>query len=149
MKFRAAVLLFGALLIAALPAAADGIFHPGVEKEFSGISLNDSFDGGRNVDVWDSRSFLVANAFLFELRNEKFRHDGVIDWNLFERGSFAGSDSKDWSVDNQDRGWDKPDKKEDFGATAVPEPGSLMLLLFGFATVGLLAPRRMISARTL
>jgi hypothetical protein len=142
MKILATVLLFGAVLTAAIPVAADGIFHPGVGKDFSGILLSDRFDSDKNADLRDSRSFLVANVFLSEFRDDKFRRDGVIDWNFFEHGSSVWSDWKDWSVDNQGRGWDQRGKKEDVGDTIVAEPGSLSLLLFGLAVVGFLAPRR-------
>jgi PEP-CTERM motif len=149
MRFLAAVLLFGAVLIAALPVAADGISHPGLGKEFFGISLDNKFDGGKTVDVWDSRSFLVENAFLSELRGDKFHHDGVIDWNFFERRSSVWSDWKGWSVDSPGSGWYKGGNKEDLGGTAVPEPGSLSFLLFGLAAVGFFAPRRTFRARTI
>ncbi len=149
MKILPAVLFFGAVLIAALPVAADGISHPGIGKEFSGILLDGKVDGDKYVYVLDSRSFLVVNAFFSDLRDDKFRRDGVMDWSFIERGSFSMPDSKGWSVDNQGRGWDNRGKKEDFGATAVPEPGSLVLLLFGLTAVGFLAPRRLLLARAI
>lgn len=149
MKILAAVLLFGAALTAAFPVAADGISHPGVGKEFPGILVSDGFFGNKNAGDWDSRSFLVANAFLSELQNETFRRDGVIDWNLFGRGFFVGPVSKDWPVENEGRGWDKRGEKEDLGAMAVPEPGSLWLILLGLAAVGFVRPRRMAGVRTI
>jgi hypothetical protein len=149
MKILAAVLLFGVVLMTALPVAADGIFHPGVENKFFGISLNDKFDGNINGDVWDSRSFLVANAFLSDLSDDKFHHDGLMDWDFVKHGSSLLPDWKGWSVEDHGHSWNSGGKKEDLGAAIVAEPGSFSLLLFGLAIVGFLGPRRMGRARTI
>ena len=148
MKSLAAVLLFGAVLLAALPVAADGISHPGVGKEFSGFLVIDKFDGNKNADLWDSSSFLLEHNFFFGLWDDKFRRDGLMDWNIEKRGSFELPGWKGWSVEDQGRDWNRHIKKEDLGSTLIPEPGSLSLLLFGLAVVGFLRPRRTILATT-
>ena len=148
MKILAVALLFGAALLTALPVAADGIPHLGFGKGSSGILLANSFDGGNNVDLSDSRSFLVANAFLSELKDDKFRRDGMIDWNIEKLGSFVLPDWKGWSIGDRGRDWNEGCNKEDLGGVPVPEPGTITLLLFGLGAVGFLRPRRTAWART-
>src|SRR5271154_6273542 len=141
MKFRPAFLLLGTVLIAALPVWADGIPHPGLAKETSGVLRLNKFQSTNNVDLWDSKSFVALDPFFSGLPDKDVYSAGLIDLTFLKNVSSDSHGRKYWSIKDGNRGWEGQGDKYGLDTLPVPEPESLSLLLVGLAAVGFLAGR--------
>jgi hypothetical protein len=108
----------------------------------SAVAPIDRSDANNAADVRDSKPSLALDA-LFTSSSDKEGHSV----NLSDFGPFAPA----YSNSNSGKAWGKQrDGNEDNGGDhkrgaapiAVPEPGSLSLLLIGLAGIGVLAHRR-------
>jgi PEP-CTERM motif len=140
MKLRPAVLLLGAVLIAAVPVLADGIPHSELTKETTDVLRVNKFESTNNVDLRDSKSSTVPDTFFSGLPDQGINLAGLIDLSFLENVSSYAHGGKPISI-NGNRGWDSRGDAGDPDTKPVPEPGSFSLLLAGLAAVGFLARR--------
>lgn len=145
MNFRPALLLCAAIVVAAVPVWADGIHHP---KAVGGLSTDffHGIDGPTAFDTWGSRPFELRETTFISRFDVDFHPVFAFDLRSYE---IPSSNARLW---DGDRAWFRHHEDSAPSYTAVPEPGSLSLLLLGFAGVGLFARRRgeqstMIQAR--
>jgi hypothetical protein len=141
MKLRPAVLLLGAVLIAAVPVLADGIAHSELTKETTDVLRLNKFDSTNNVDLRDSKSSTVPDTSFSGLPDQGTNFAGLIDLSFLENVSSYAHGGKPISI-NGNRGWDSRGDAGDPDTKSVPEPGSSSLLLVGLAAVGFFARRR-------
>src|SRR5271170_7933690 len=87
MKLRPAFLLLGTVLIAALPVWADGIPHPLLAKETSGVLRLNKFQSTNSADLWDSKSFVVLDTFFSGLPDKNIDSAGLIDLSFLKNVS--------------------------------------------------------------
>jgi hypothetical protein len=119
MKFRLGSLLCGVVLIAAAPVWADRASNP--------ESLND-FGNQEGLGIVTGSSNLGLNAA------------ATSDMDIHP-DSLSGVDSFGLSYSHSN--WIKASTKDGVpGPTAMPEPGSLPLMLIGLVSVGFLVRRR-------
>ena len=157
MKLRPAILIWGAILIAAVPAFADRFPYGGSPIESPGIGIS-----GKGIDSSDLKLNMPLNKGIFAGPASTLALiDGFEANNTF--GAWDSSSSKTldisfpssanagnaWSIE-RDRGRDRHHDgvNGDPAPVQVPEPASFSLLLLGLAAVGFLANRRVAEAKT-
>ena len=147
MKLRPAVLLLGAVLIAAVPVLADGVPHSLLAKETTDVLRLNKFESTNNVDLRDSKSSTVSGTFFSGLPDQGINSAGLMDLSFLGNVSSDAYGGKPWSIKGGNRGWNSPGGEGDPDTLPVPEPGSLSLLLVGLAAVGFLARRGAASTK--
>jgi hypothetical protein len=144
MKFGPTVLLFVGVLFATAPVWADRV--PCCEF-VQGSTIGFSADFGHGFQVSNDANFAQGlksydpkDVFLsFSPSREEISSRDLKDLASFERFSDRTNPEKGWP---DGRGKDRKPNSDAPGATSVPEPGTLALLLMGLAAFGVVVRRR-------
>jgi hypothetical protein len=166
MKFRPALLLWGAVLIA-MPVWADGIPCAGTAKESTSaessvratggsdlaprgpvsagflakstraVALVDSIEANSAFDVQNLESFMALDTFFHSSSELDIHHARLSELDSYERASVISHAERAWREEG-----DIDEYKESRVPAMVPEPGSLSLMLLGLASVGFVARQR-------
>lgn len=139
MNIRYAALLCGFVMIAAVPVLADRLSDDSYTKISSYTEIHAGLINA--VDAPEAKSSLAVVTLLTSSSDSESHSVNLSDSSSFERTYSTSDSGKAWGKENGDGDKDR-DHKKGGAPVAVPEPGSLSLLLIGLAGIGVIAFKR-------
>jgi PEP-CTERM motif len=140
MNLRYASLFCGIVLIAAVPVLADRISDNGYMKDSAFAEIHAGLNSA--ADVPNAKSTLALVTLITSSSNGEAHSVKLSDSGSFGHTYSTSDSEKAWGKE-KDGGGDKDrDHKKGGAPVAVPEPGSLSLLLIGIIGVGVVAFKR-------
>jgi len=140
MNLRYASLLCGIVLIAAVPVLADRVSDNGYMKDTAFAEIHAGLNNA--ADVPNAKSTLALVTLFTSSSNGESHSLKLSDSGPFGHAYSISDSEKAWSKGKDRDGDNDRDHKKGGAPVAVPEPGSLSLLLIGLLGIGGFAYRR-------